>query len=213
MGVPHSISILLACAALPALGAEVSLVGVFPPKAAVLVIDGSEPKSVRVGARAGSVRLIAVESDRAVIEDDGVRRTLPLGPHYRNAAAPAPARQSVALAADSRGHFVTEATVNGGTMRFLVDTGASMVALPAADAHRLGIDYRKGRVVPMQTANGATHAYLVKLDTVKLGGIELHDVDAAVHERGLDIGLLGMSFLNRVEMKHEGQTMVLKRRY
>jgi aspartyl protease family protein len=211
--ISHSISLLLACAALPALGAEVSLIGVFPPKAAVLVIDGSAPKSVRVGGQAGAVRLIAVESDHAVIEDGGVRRTVPLGQHYPSAAAPASARQSVALAADSRGHFVTEATVNGGPVRFLVDTGASMVALPAADAHRLGIDYRKGRVIPMQTANGATYAYLVKLHTVKLGAIELHDVDAAVHERGLDIGLLGMSFLNRVEMKNEGQTMLLTRRY
>ena len=213
MKVLHFIVILLASAALPALAAEVSLVGVFPPKAAVLVIDGGQPKSVRVGSRASGVLLIAVERDRAVIEVDGVRRTVRLGLHHPGAPAASPARQSVALAADPRGHFVTEGLVNGGPVRFLVDTGASVVALPAGDAHRLGIDYRKGRPIVMQTANGPTYAYLVTLDTVRIGGIELHNIEAAIHEQGLGTALLGMSFLTRVEMRNEGQTMTLTRRF
>jgi aspartyl protease family protein len=191
----------------------VSLVGVFPPKAAVLVIDGGEPKSVRVGRRSNEVLLVAVGRDSAVIEVDGVRRTLKLGLHYPGAPAARPDRQSVALAADPLGHFVTEGLVNGGAVRFLVDTGASMVALPGPDAHRLGIDFRKGRLVTMRTANGPAYAYIVTLDTVKVGGIELHNVEAAVHEQGLGTALLGMSFLNRVEMRNEGQTMTLTRRY
>jgi aspartyl protease family protein len=211
--VPYFISILLASAAVPALAAEVSLIGVFPPKAAVLVIDGAQPKSVRVGGRASGVLLIAVERESAVIEVDGVRRTLRLGPHYPSAPASSPARQSVALAADALGHFITEGLVNGGPVRFLIDTGASVVALPARDAHRLGIDYRKGRLIVMQTANGPTYAHVITLDTVKVGGIELHNVEAAIHEQGLGVALLGMSFLNRVEMRNEGQMMTLTRRY
>jgi len=209
----HSIAILLALGATPAFAVDVSLIGVFPPKAAVLVIDGGQPKSLRVGRRASGVLLIAVERESAVIEVDGERRTIRLGLHHPGAPASSTDRQSVALAADARGHFVTEGMVNGGSVTFLVDTGASVVALPARDAHRLGIDYRKGRVIVMQTANGPTHAYVIMLDTVKVGTIELHNVQAAVHERGLGVALLGMSFLNRVEMRNEGQTMTLIRRY
>lgn len=213
MGRPHFIAIAWLCAAAPALGADVSLVGVFAPKAAVLVIDGAEPKTLRVGQRSSGVLLVSVESERAVIEVDGERRTVVLGQHYRTAPAPASARQSVVLAADASGHFVAEGTINGGVVRFIVDTGATTIALPARDAQRLGIDYRKGRPVATQTANGTARGYLVKLDTVKLGGIELNGVDAMVLEGGLEITLLGMSFLNRVEIKHEGRTMTLIRRF
>ena len=98
-------------------------------------------------------------------------------------------------------------------MRFLVDTGASMVALPGRDAERLGLDYRKGPRGIIQTAGGNAIAYRVKLDRVKVGGIELTNVDGVVLEQGLDIALLGMSFLNRVQMQRDGQSMVLIRRY
>ena len=213
MRLVHSIAILLLVAAAPVNAADVRLVGVFPPKAAVLVVDGAEPKSVRVGGRAKGVLLVSVGRESAVIEVDGERRTIPLGMHYPGAPQSSQSRQTVALAADARGHFVTEGQVNGGQVRFLVDTGASMVALPARDAHRLGIDYRKGQQIMMQTANGPTYAYVVTLDIVKVGGIELHNVEAAIHEQGLGVALLGMSFLNRVEMRNEGQTMTLTRRF
>ena len=213
MRIRHSIAILLLAAAAPVLAAEVSLVGVFPPRAAVLVIDGAEPKAVRVGSRTSGVLLVSVGRESAVIEVDGERRSIPLGMHYPRAPQSGSSRQSVALVADASGHFVTEGQVNGGQVRFLVDTGASMVALPARDAHRFGIDYRKGQLIVMQTANGPTYAHVVTLDTVKVGGIELHNVEAAIHEQGLGMALLGMSFLNRVEMRNEGQTMTLIRRY
>jgi aspartyl protease family protein len=137
---------------------------------------------------------------------------LQIGQHYRAATA-ASDRQSVTLAADPRGHFVTEGAVNGNPVRFLVDTGATMVALPASEAQRLGIDYRKGPRALTNTAGGLVPVYRVRLDTVKLGAIELAGVDAMVIEQGLDVALLGMSFLNRVEMKRDGQTMMLIRRF
>jgi aspartyl protease family protein len=98
-------------------------------------------------------------------------------------------------------------------VRFLVDTGATSIVLPARDAERLGIDYRKGRRAITQTANGPVSVYRVNLTTVRLGDIELQAVDAVVIEQGLDIALLGMSFLNRVEMKRDGATMTLIRRF
>ena len=120
---------------------------------------------------------------------------------------------SVVLQADGRGHFVTQGQINGGTARMLVDTGASLVSMPAADAIRLGINYKTGAQGFVSTANGVAPAYRVKLDTVKIGDLVLHQVDGLVQESGLPIILLGMSFLNRTEMRRDGDTMTLKRRY
>jgi aspartyl protease family protein len=120
---------------------------------------------------------------------------------------------SVTLKADARGHFVADGQVNGGTVRFLVDTGATTIALPAADAKRLGIDYLKGERGMVQTANGTAPAYRVKLDTVRLGDITINGVEGVVLEGGLQTALLGMSFLNRTEMKRDGETMVLTKRF
>src|SRR6266850_1799414 len=123
-------------------------------------------------------------------------------------------RSAVVLAVDSRGHFLADATVNGLPVRFVVDTGATFIALPQRDAERLGIDYRAGQLGQTRTANGVAQVYVVKLDAVRIGGIELHNVDATVHVgAGLDQALLGMSFLNRVQMQRDGGTMTLIQRF
>ena len=90
---------------------------------------------------------------------------------------------------------------------------AVLIAIPASDATRLGLDYKKGPVGYLQTANGAAPAYRVKLNTVKVGDIELNQVEGVVLEQGLPVILLGMSFLNRTEMRREGENMVLTKRY
>ena len=204
--------VLLSLAALPAGAAEVTLVGVFGDKAAILAIDGGAPRTVRVGQKLGALTLIAVENDRATIEVDGKRRVLVRGQTYSSSAS-ASDRQSVTLAAGPGGHFAAEGAVNGSPVRFIVDTGATLIALPASDAVRLGLDYRRGEIGTIQTAAGPTSAYRVKFDTVRVGGIELNNVEGIVIEKGLNVALLGMSFLNRVEMRHEGDRMTLVRRY
>jgi len=201
----------LALAAVPAAALDVSLVGTFGDKAAILVIDGGEPRTVRVGRQVSGVTVVSVERDRAVIEVGGAQRTLARGQHY-SAGAPAE-RQSVTLAADTYGHFITEGAINGTAVRFVIDTGATVVALPASDAVRLGLDYRKGVVALTKTAAGVVPVYRVRFDSVRLGAIEIAAVDGVVIEQGLDIALLGMSFLSRVEMRNEGQLMTLTRRY
>lgn len=208
----HCSALLLALAAAPALAVDVSLIGTFGDKAAVLVIDGAAPRTVKVGQQAGGVTVVAVERDRAVIEVDGGRRTLARGQHYHSASAP-DQRQSVTLAADTRGHFIAQGSINGGAVRFVVDTGATMIALPASDAVRLGLDYRKGEQALTKTAGGLVPVYRVRLNSVRLGNIELAGVEGVVIEQGLDIALLGMSFLTRVEMRQEGQVMTLTRRF
>lgn len=203
---------LLALAATSAFALDVSLIGTFGDKAAVLVIDGGAPRTVKVGQQASGVSVVAVERDRATIEVAGARRVLARGQHYSSGPA-ADQRQSVTLAADPRGHFIAQGAINGGAVRFVVDTGATLIALPASDALRLGLDYRKGPVAVTKTAGGVVPVFRVRFDSVRLGGIELAGVDGIVIEEGLDVALLGMSFLNRLEMRHEGQVMTLTRRF
>jgi aspartyl protease family protein len=193
--------------------ARVSLIGVVDGKAAVLAIDGGEPKLVKVGQTWKGIRVVSVDKQHALIEVDGAQRRLTLGQHYRSGASSTSDREKVVLAADPRGHFFVDGIVNGGSVRFILDTGATVVALPGADANRLGIDYRKGHSGMVDTANGPARAWQILLDTVKVGDIELHNVDAVVVENGLEVALLGMTFLNRVEMKRDGATMTLIRRY
>jgi len=204
--------LLLACS-FPARAADVALIGVIGDRAAVIAIDGGEPKTIKLGQTWSGVKLVAVEKTRATIEVDGKQRALQLGQHYRSAAA-SDGRQSVTLAADPRGHFFVDAIVNDQPIRFVVDTGASVVVLSAADATRLGVDWRKGQRGNLQTANGASTGYLVKLAKIRVGGIELQNVDGVVVEQGLgSFGLLGMSFLNRLEMRRDGEKMELIRRF
>jgi aspartyl protease family protein len=204
----------LAVACAHAAAAEVALIGVIGGRAAVLALDGGEPKTVKVGQTWSGISVLSVDKDQAVVEVDGKKRVLRIGQHYRGAPAGGDARTSVTLAADARGHFFTEAMINGVPMRFLVDTGASVVVLSADEATRAGIEWKKGRRAGLQTASGRATGYIVKLDTLKVGSIELSNIDGVVLEEGPgSVGLLGMSFLNRVEMKRDGETMTLIRRF
>ena len=208
----HSIAVLALFCSASAAASDVSLIGTFESKAAIISIDAGAPKTVRVGQVFGGVTVISVEKDRAVVEIDGKRRILARGQHYNSGAA-ASSAQSVTLSAGAGGHFTADGQINGGAIRFMVDTGATAIAIPASEANRLRIDYRKGRRSTTQTAGGPAEAYAVTLDSVRVGGIELHGVEAIVIERGLDVSLLGNSFLNRMEMRREGQTMTLVRRF
>jgi aspartyl protease family protein len=191
--------------------AEIGVVGLFPGKA-VLVIDGGSPKTYAVGSTiSGGIKLVSANQSAATVEVNGKRQTIAIGEHVNRTAPTGPA--SVTLQADGRGHFIAQGQINGGTVRMLVDTGATMIALSASDAVRLGIDYRKGQPGMVSTANGSAPVYRVKLDTVKIGNIELNQVDALIQENGLPFALLGMSFLNRTEMRREGEQMTLTKRY
>ena len=96
-------------------------------------------------------------------------------------------------------------------MRFLIDTGASLVSMGAEDAVRAGVDYRKGRPSTSMTANGLVQIWVVRLDKIQVGQLVLHGVEAAVHEGALPVVLLGMSFLNRMDMRREGGFLVLRK--
>lgn len=190
---------------------DISVVGLFPNKA-VLVVNGGAPKTYSVGATVTEgVKLVAASDSTATIEANGKRQAIAIGEHVNRSAPSGPA--SVTLKPDGRGHYMVQGQINGGTVRMLLDTGATSVALPASEATRLGINYKAGRPGYVSTANGTAPAYLVKLNTVRVGDIELNQVDGVVQEQGLPFILLGMSFLNRTEMRREGDQMTLTKRY
>lgn len=191
---------------------DVGLAGLFSGKA-LLTINGGAPRIVALGVKTDEgVKVMAIEGETATLEVDGKKRVLRVG---QNVASPSsgggPA--TAVLTADGAGHFVTTGNINGSSVRFIVDTGASMVSLGAGDARRIGIDPSKGELGRTQTANGVTVVSHVKLNTVRVGDIVLNNVDATVHQQDMPFALLGMSFLNRMEMQRSGDTMTLKKRY
>ena len=190
---------------------EIGVVGLFPGKA-VLVVDGAPPKTYTVGRQiASGSKLTAADDQAATFSINGKSLVIPIGSHV-NRVTPG-AGGSITLQADSQGHYITLGQINGGSIRMLVDTGATLISLPAADAVRLGIDYRRGQPGFVTTANGSAAIYRVKLESVRLGDLQLSQVDAAVQETGLPFALLGMSFLSRTDINRSGSQMTLTKRY
>lgn len=199
-------------AAMPADAADVGLAGLFPGKA-LLTINGGPPRIVALGATSDEgVKVLSIAGETATLEVDGKKRVLRVGQNV--AAQPSGSGPATAiLTANAAGHFIATGTINGSSVRFMVDTGASLISLGASDARRIGIDPRQGQPGIVETANGQAVVSRVKLDTVRIGEIVLNNVDAMVHQQDMPIALLGMSFLNRMEMQRDGQTMSLKKRY
>jgi aspartyl protease family protein len=194
--------------------ADVTVTGLFNGKA-VLVINGSRPRTMNVGETVDGVKLVSANSETAVVEVAGKRQTLGMGHATRLGGSTAGSGVGdVTLRADTRGHFFANGSINGASVRFLVDTGASSIALSVDEARRLGVNYLAGVPGRVSTANGTAAAYRVKFDTVRIGDITLNNVDGVVVDgMGLNVALLGMSFLNRTQMKRDGDTLVLTRRY
>lgn len=194
-----------------ALATDISVVGLFSNKA-VVQVDGGGPRTISVGQKAAEgVILVSIEKDGATFEIDGKRKSVKIG------QAPVSSRPNgsptAALTSDTRGHFIADGQINGNAIRFIVDTGATLVSLSSTDARRLGINYLSGQPVRMNTANGLALAYRLRLDTVRVGDITINGVDAVVMENQAMPALLGMSFLNRTDMRRDGNVMTLTRKY
>lgn len=202
--------LLLAAAAMAVAAPRVRVVALFHDSAMV-EIDGRR-QLLRAGQTAPEgVRLISATTREAVLEVDGQRHRLGLSRSVGGSYRPSRGQQ-VQIARNERGMYVTTGSVNSSPMTFLVDTGASTVALNARDAARAGIDYRlRGTRIGVQTASGTTTGYQVMLDRVSVGGITVPNVRATVLDGpSPQTPLLGMSFLGRLKLRHEGQLMVLE---
>ena len=197
----------------PAWAVDISVVALFPGRAMVIV-DKGKPRTMRTGETYAGVTLISSTSEEAVVSIDGKQQRLHIGEGVYSALSVQSDHATVVLTPDRNGHFVSSGSINGASVRFLVDTGATMVSMSVEDARRAGVNYLVGERGYSQTANGVTSVYKVKLGQVTLGDITLRDIDGVVHENSaLPVVLLGMSFLGKLEMRREGDSLTLTKRY
>jgi aspartyl protease family protein len=181
---------------------------------AMVRIDGQR-RLLKLNRRSPEgVILISADSREAVLEVAGERRRCALGSHVSTRFSQ-PQRLTAKIWRDASGAYTTVGSINGRTVKFLVDTGASGVALEASEARRLGIPYKlEGRRVMINTANGATPGYELTLERVQVGDISLTGVRGFVIEaQGPGKVLLGMSFLNRVKMENQGAVLILQKNF
>lgn len=195
--------------------AGISFSGSLGGKAALLVIDG-EARTVQLGQAVSGIKLVALDDDRATVEIEGRRQVLVLGasPGRLNSTGPdnSPPKQIV-LTSGPGGHFTPSGSINNHAIQFLIDTGATSVSITQAEAERIGLRYRNGRRVLTQTANGVVPAHLTVLDSIRVGEVEVRNVEAIVIPGQLSHVLLGNSFLTRFLMKRENDVMTLDLRY
>lgn len=181
---------------------------------AVLVIDGKQRLLKQGKTSPEGVTLVTANSKQAVVEVEGARQTLTLSQAIGGAYGPAPEKTAVRLSSGRNGHYMANGNINGLSVRFMVDTGASFIALNSLEARRLGIDYTEGRLSNVHTASGNAPAYEVMLSKVTVGAITLLNVNAMVLEGASPRQiLLGNSFLSRVNMRIENSVMILQTKY
>lgn len=193
----------------------VVLSGILGSKA-LLVVDGAPPKSVAAGETHRGVKLLSAQGNQAEVEIGGKRQTLRLGEGPVSAAPGAPDagdRRRIVLHAGSNGHFRTQGQINGRTVNFIVDTGASVVSMSVTDAEAIGLRYQSGQTVQVSTANGVTVGWRIKLSTVRLGSLDVYDVEALVTPAPMPYVLLGNSYLTRFQMTRTNDQLVLEQRY
>jgi aspartyl protease family protein len=208
-------AVLLALACTAAVAQSVALQGMMGGKA-LLIIDGAAPRMVAAGESYKGVKVLSTSGDEALLEIAGKRQTLRVGeaPASVGGNGGAPAHGSrIVLTAQSGGHFFSSGAINGQAVRFLVDTGATAVSIGVPEAERIGLKYQDGERARSATANGIVTSWRVKLASVRVGDVEIHDVDASVVPASMPFVLLGNSFLGRFQMKRDNEQMVLERRY
>lgn len=197
-----------------AVAQTVGLAGMLGGKALVIV-DGSPPKTVAPGETFAGVKIVSTQGDQAVVEIAGKRHTLRVGDAPASVGGGGggdAGGNRVVLPAGSGGHFFTQGQINGRTVQLVVDTGASVVSLSTADAQRIGLNYKNGQPAQLSTANGVIPAWRVKLGSVRVGDVVVYDVDAVVSSGAMPYVLLGNSFLSRFQMTRTNDQMVLEKR-
>ena len=180
---------------------------------ALLMLDG-QPRTLAVGQTAADVRFLRWQNDSAVVERGGVQYMLRLGatPSRLGGMAAASAGREIVITASPGGHFITGGSINGRSVRFMVDTGATVLALGRDEALRLGLDLGSARAALAETANGTVPVQMLNLTRVRVGDVEVANVPAMVMPSAMPYVLLGNSFLTRVQMRRENDVMRLEQR-
>lgn len=205
----------LALSALPALGQvqSIALSGMLGNKA-LLVIDAGKPQALGLGETYKGVRLVSVQGNTAVLEIDGVRRSVRVGGDpIHLGQAPRPAKEDrILVMANSDGRFLTPGNINGRGVQFLIDSTTPEIVLGRADADRLGLKYRDGEPMVMDSANGSSQGWRIKLASVRIHDVEVLDVDATIADHAVPQVVLGRSFLARFQTTRDSKQMLLVKR-
>jgi aspartyl protease family protein len=191
---------------------KVQVLALFLGKA-MLVIDGKQRLLKAGNSSPEGIQLLSASPREAVVIWNGEQRTLKPGGGIRTNYAK-PRQREVRIVRDNNGSYTTSGSINGRAVDFLVDTGASGVAMSSAQADALNIPYElTGRPVNVGTAGGTSRGYQVVLDRVRVGEVELRRVEGVVIEAQTKHRvLLGMSFLRRLEMRQQDNVMLLRQR-
>lgn len=196
----------------PTQAQDIALAGRMGNKALLLMQGRSVV--LAVGQSSGGARLLRWEQDAAVVEHNGTTLRLRVGaaPSRLGAGAAPAAGREIVIPAGPGGHFVTDGSINGQAVRFVVDTGATLVSMSRAEAARLRLDLTNARLVQTQTAAGIASARMLPLQRVRVGEVELYDVMALVTDAPMPFILLGNSFLDRFQWRRENDVMRLQRK-
>lgn len=198
----------------PGWAQSVTLSGSMGANKALLMIDG-QPQTLAVGASARGVTLRRLGDGEAEVEVAGSRLQLRLGaaPARVGVDTGAPSASSeIVLPMGPGGHFNAAGAINGKPVNFMVDTGATSIALSQGEANRIGLDWKRGRPGLGSTANGTVPVYAVNLTSVRVGTVEIANVAAIVVPSDMPQVLLGNSFLNRFSMRRDSDVMRLDKK-
>ena len=180
---------------------------------ALLMMQGRSVM-LAVGQASGGTKLLRWDGEAAVVEHGGAKLRLQVGaaPSRMEGTAAASAAREIVIPVGPGGHFLTAGSINGQAVRFMVDTGATLVSMSRAEALRLGLDLRGARAVQTQTAAGAAAALALPLQRVRVGEVEIYNVMALVTEAPMPFILLGNSFLQHFQWRRDNDVMRLERR-
>ncbi len=207
-----NICLLLLLFSMPCMAVEkITVIGLFKDKA-IVNIDGKQHVLTAGKTSPEGVKLISSNSREAVLEINGKQDTYTLGTHISSEFTPPSPGTTVTIAPDSSGMYEVNGSINGFQVKFVVDTGATLISMNKHNANRIGLNYKlEGQESVAQTASGYSKIYLVNLKEVLVGDIKLHNIQGAVHDDDFPkVILLGNSFLNRVNLSREGSLLQLE---
>lgn len=188
---------------------NIEVVGLFSNKALVMINGKRQLLSVG-GKGVDGVKLLSANSNGATLDVHGKATTFQLG-RDMSSRIRAPKKRAVNISRNNRGQYITQVRINRQPIDMLVDTGANVMAISSADARRLGIDYKSGDPVRVQTASELVTGYRINLHKVSLGGITVNHVEATILEGSHPrTALLGMSFLRHVKLSESRGVMQIE---
>lgn len=191
----------------------VSFSGMLGDKA-LLIIDG-QARGVAVGSTVQGVKLVRIDGTQARIEADGKTQALRLGGTAvlaGDGGGGSGGGSRIVLPVGSGGHYTGLGAINGHPIHFVVDTGATLVAMGADVATQLGLDPADSTRSAAMTANGAVTTRTIKLAKVTVGDVTIYNVDAMVMPQSMPMVLLGNSFLSHFQMRSDSSSLVLDKK-